>query len=113
MGDIAFENKDVILSTLDIISPTETMFILMHALSSDTRSIFVLTKATFDYLDRDFRSWEGEEDYWSDSEEENETPEQTSRRETREYGCLLLDQPYLHSSVKTLDIFRHEGDHHY
>ena len=112
MNDIAFKNKSVLCSTLDIISPTETIFVLMHALSSDTRSIFVLTKATFDYLDRDFRSWEGEEDYWSDSEEENETPEQTSRRETREYGCLLLDQPYLHSSVKTHgDIFRHEGDY--
>ena len=96
MGDIAFENKDVILSTLDIISPTETMFILMHALSSDTRGIYVLTVSTFDCLRSDFHMFpEGlmEEEF------------QREISQAREYGILLQNQQYLHPSVKTLNLF--------
>jgi hypothetical protein len=50
MGDVAAPHYSLIESFAGCLSPTEALFVLMHALSSDTRGIFVCTVALFDHL---------------------------------------------------------------
>jgi hypothetical protein len=48
MGDVAAPHCSLIESFAGCLSPTEALFVLMHALSSDTRGIFVCTVEMFD-----------------------------------------------------------------
>jgi hypothetical protein len=53
MGDVSAPHYSLIESFAGCLSPTEALFVMMHALSSDTRGIFVCTVAMFDGLASD------------------------------------------------------------
>ena len=63
-GNVVVPHMALIESLAGVLSPTEAMFVLMHALSSDTRVIYVMTVGFFDNLQHDFdgfAAFEGEE----------------------------------------------------
>ena len=53
-GDLLDPHIALIDSFAGLLSPTEAMFVLMHALCSDTRVIYVMTVSFFYYLNSDF-----------------------------------------------------------
>ncbi|KAL7551582.1 hypothetical protein ACHAWF_015336 [Thalassiosira exigua] len=70
VGNVLLPHINLIDSFAGLLSPTEAMFVLMHALSSDTRGIQVMTLSFFDHLLHDFDNMEDDEDYnfWVDDE---------------------------------------------
>jgi len=56
-GDAVDPHHTLTTSLVSLVSPIEAMFVLMHALSSDARSIFAYTLVFFDNFDRDLNSW--------------------------------------------------------
>lgn len=70
MGDVTFSNHALFNLFHGILSPTEVSVVLMHALSSDTRVIYVCTLAVFDSMDYSFQDVELDE--WMFSGEEDE-----------------------------------------
>ena len=60
IGSVLDPHMTLIESLAGVLSPTEAMFVLMHALSSDTRAIYVMTVSFFDQLASNFDwSWSG------------------------------------------------------
>lgn len=54
LGDVVIPHIALIDSFAGTLSPTEVIFVLMHALSSDTRVIYVMTVSFFDNFHHDF-----------------------------------------------------------
>lgn len=62
MGDVASPNYDLFDSFFGEFSPTEVSFVLMHALSEDTRVIFQYVETVFDCFNQEFE-WDEVDDF--------------------------------------------------
>ncbi|KAL9189342.1 hypothetical protein ACHAXT_011832 [Thalassiosira profunda] len=83
LGNVLFPHVALIDTFAGTLSPTEAMFVLMHALSSDTRSIYVMTVSFWDSLYYDF-CYFSEEGYWEEDEEEEESRWKASIEELKQ-----------------------------
>ena len=66
-GDVTSSNYDLFDSFFGQLSPTEVSFVLMHALSEDTRVIYQYVETVFDRFNQEFEWMEDE-----DEDEQNE-----------------------------------------